>query len=77
MTTQKIKAVEAAPQITNAAEAEVAALLKTNQAAIDSFNEVTKSEAAAYKQFMQDLKYSTTDNSQILNYIKVKLIRLN
>jgi len=48
--------------------------LKTNQAAIDSFNEVTKSEAAAYKQFMKDLDYSKSDNTEILNYIKVKTI---
>ena len=39
---------------------------------MDAYNEVTQSEALAYKVMQSDLGYSTDD--EILNYIMVKTI---
>jgi hypothetical protein len=48
------------------------ALLDTNQAAMDAYYEVTKSEADSYKVMQTTLGY--TADKEILDYIMVKTI---
>lgn len=56
----------------NQAKAKVNALLKTNQARMNSYVEVTKAEADGYQVMMKDLGYSK--DNDILDYIKVKAV---
>lgn len=74
MKTKMDNAKIAAPIVINRAKAQMKALQDTNKAKMDSYNEVTESEADAYKVMMADLKYSKTTDRDILDYIKVKAI---
>lgn len=68
----------AAPIVVNQAKAAINALKDTNQASIDAYVEVTKSEADSYKVMMNDLGYNNspdTADQDILNYVMVKTIK--
>ena len=72
MNTQVSQARIAAPVVINNAEAQVNSTLATNLAQMQSFYEVTKSEATAYKLMKAALTFAT--DGQMLAYIKVKAI---
>ena len=72
MDTKMANAEVAAPIVKNKAEAKVGALLKTNEAKMEAYFDVTKSEADSYKIMKDKLNYS--DDKALLNYIKVKTI---
>jgi DUF4097 and DUF4098 domain-containing protein YvlB len=58
--------------VVNKAQAKVNATLATNLAQMESYLQVTKSEATAYKAMKQNLGFTT--DKQLLDYIKVKTI---
>lgn len=66
----------AAPIVVNKAKAAIQALKDTNQASIDAYVSVTKSEADSYKQMMETLEYNkgTNPDKDILDYIMVKTV---
>jgi uncharacterized protein YpmS len=72
MNTQIIQARTAAPIVVNNAEAKVNSTLTTNLAQMESYLQVTKSEAEAYKYMKSNNGFETDD--QLLKYIKVKAI---
>jgi hypothetical protein len=49
----------------------VNATLQNNMARLEGYLDVTKSEANAYALMKTNLGFSATDDSQMLNYIKV------
>ena len=72
MNTQIIQAKTAAPIVVNNAEAKVNSTLTTNLAQMESYLQVTKSEAEAYKYMKSNNGFETDE--QLLKYIKVKAI---
>ena len=72
MDTQIIQAQTAAPIVINNAEAKVNATLTTNLAQMESYLQVTTSEAKAYAYMKQNNGFET--DAQLLKYIKVKAV---
>ena len=66
------QAMIAAPIVVNQANATVNALLNTNQAKMEAYYAVTKSEAQGYKLMKTQLGFS--QDADLLKYIKVKAI---
>jgi len=68
----KIKQAEiSAPIVINQAEAKVNSTLATNEAAMQAYFSVTKSESTAYKAMKVNLDFN---DKSMLKYIKVKAI---
>ena len=61
-----------APVVVNNAEAHVNATIETDKAQMESYLQVTKSEANAYSIMQTNLGFKT--DKQLLDYIKVKTI---
>lgn len=74
MNTAISQAKISAPIQVNEAEGSVNATLQNNKARLEGYLEVTKTEAEAYALMKTALGFSTTDDSQMLNYIKVQAL---
>jgi len=71
METEVKKAEISAPIVVLNAEAKVNSTLATNEAAMQAYFEVTKSESLAYAKMKTNLGF---DDTSMLKYIKVKTI---
>jgi hypothetical protein len=72
METQIRQARISAPIVINNAEAKVNSTLEQNSAQMESYLQVTMSEAEAYSQMKTELGFK--NDKQLLSYIKVKAI---
>ena len=74
MNTAISQAIISAPIMINEAEGTVNATLQNNEARLKGYLDITQSEAAAYALMKTTLSFSGTDDSQMLNYIKVQAL---